>query len=310
MKSEGYKAVAIMGATGVGKSALALRLAKTLGTSIITCDSMQLYQGLDIGTAKPSADDQQQAPHFLIDMLTLPDTCSAMVWVDAAAKAIHRENQAGRVPLIVGGTGLYLKALVEGLADIPDEKPEVRQQLMEMAVDEKGLSLLYAELRQADPETAARLKAHDQQRIVRALGVYRSSGVPLSAWLRKPVKKQHIQCSVYALDMDRTLLRQRLKTRFQQMMTLGLLDETHWLASLKLAETHPAMRAVGYRQLLGYLYGKTSLQQAVDDGITATRRYAKRQRTWLRHQTHAIWGDASSVERAIDLQLRQEDKNQ
>lgn len=284
------KAVALVGATGTGKSALALQLAA--GSSIVSCDSMQVYRHLDIGTAKPTAGEMARVPHYLIDIMELPAICSAARWADEAAAVIARENEAGKVPLIVGGTGMYLRALVEGFADIPEEGEGVRARF-ELIRKEHGTPYLHELLGEVDPVMSDRLEQGDTQRIMRALCVFESSGVPLSQWQQQAANAPKIDCPTFVLNVPRELLRERIAGRFHQMMDEGWLDETRWLLEQKLEDTHPAMRAVGYRQLIGYLQGECSLEEAVQDGITATRRFAKRQNTWFRNQTSdAITGSA------------------
>jgi len=288
------KAVALMGATGAGKSALAMRAAQAFDGCIISCDSMQLYRGLDIGTAKPSKEEQGMVRHHLIDCAELSETWSAARWADAAAEIIADENSKGKVPLIVGGTGMYLRALTEGFADIPAEKPEVREALLSLQ-KEHGTPHLHAMLREVDPVTAERLHETDTQRIMRALGVFQSSGTPLSVWQAEGTSDRNVECPVVVLEVEREVLRERIADRFHAMLEAGWLDETRWLDSQNPDEMHPAVRAVGYRQLLSHLHGECSLDDAVRDGITATRRYAKRQQTWFRNQTpDATFGDADN----------------
>ncbi|MDQ7000480.1 MAG: tRNA (adenosine(37)-N6)-dimethylallyltransferase MiaA [Mariprofundus sp.] len=293
------KAVALMGATGTGKSALAMRVAQAANTSIICCDSMQLYRGLNIGTAKPTGAERAEVPHFMVDCCDLPDMYSAARWAKEARVVIEQENEQGRIPLIVGGTGLYLRALVEGFADIPTEKPQVRQRF-ETLQKEAGTSALYQLLQHKDPDMALRLKAGDTQRIMRALCVYESTGKTLSAWQQRDSEAVPIDCPVFVLDVERGILRQRLADRFHAMMKDGWLDEVRWLDEQKLPDSHPALRAVGYRQLLDFLHGRIVLEQAVNDGITATRRYAKRQVTWFHNQTpDAVHGDSETLEKLM-----------
>ena len=288
------RAVALMGATGTGKSALAMKLAQKFDTSIISCDSMQLYRGLDIGTAKPSKEEQALVRHHLIDCAEISETWSAARWADAAAAVITDENSRGKLPLIVGGTGMYLRALTEGFADIPAEKQEVREQLLVLQ-KEHGTPHLHAMLSDVDPVTAERLHDTDTQRIMRALGVFQSSGTALSVWQAEGTSDRNIECPVVVLEVEREVLREHIADRFHAMMGTGWLDETRWLDSQNPDEMHPAVRAVGYRQLLSHLHGECSLDDAIRDGITATRRYAKRQQTWFRNQTpDALFGDVDS----------------
>lgn len=300
--SEGdrLQAVALMGATATGKSALALEVAAAAQSSIICCDSMQLYRGLDVGTAKPTSAEREAVPHFLVNCCELPDLYSAARWAEEARLVIKAENAAGRTPLIVGGTGLYLKALLEGFADIPDEKPEIRKKF-EMMQWVEGTEGLYSYLQQHDAVMAARLNAGDSQRIMRALSVLESTGRSLAEWQAEASSKVvAMACPVFVLDVPREILRERIASRFQAMIENGWLDEVRWLAGLELVDTHPAMRAVGYRQLLDHLKGELTLEKAISDAVTATRRYAKRQVTWFNHQTpDALHGSADQLREKI-----------
>jgi len=292
------KAVALMGATGSGKSALAMALASSDDTCLISCDSVQVYRGLDIGTAKPTKTEQQQVRHALIDCADISEIWSAQTWVDAARLVIQQENEQGKVPIIVGGTGMYLKALLEGFAQVPAEKEGVREQF-EAIQHKKGTPYLHAQLKLVDEALANRLEPQDSQRIIRGLSVFESTGISLSTWHQNQDKaknkaKNSIHCPVFVLDVERERLRERIAVRFHQMMEQGWLAETQWLQAQRVPDTHPVMRAVGYRQLLNHLEGKCDLNEAVRDGITATRRYAKRQRTWFSNQTpNAVRGDAT-----------------
>lgn len=298
-------AIALMGATGTGKSALAMDVASQTATSIICCDSMQLYRGLDIGTAKPTPAERVAVPHYLVDCCELPDLYSAARWAEEARAVIRAENEQGRSPIIVGGTGFYLKALLEGFADIPEVKTEVREKY-ESIQRELGTEKLHELLVQLDPTMAERLKVADTQRIMRALCVLESSGVSLADWQAKAAAEHEpVACTVFVLDQPRELLRERLAGRFHQMVQNGWLEEVQWLMDLQLADSHPAMRAVGYRQLMDHLLGLNSLEQAVTDGITATRRYAKRQVTWFNHQVEdAVHGRADELKEKMMELLR------
>jgi len=296
-----------MGPTGVGKSALAMELARKKDMSIIVCDSMQVYRGLDIGTAKPAAAERKAVPHFLLDWIVLPDVCSAARWAAEAAAVIRRENAAGRTPLIVGGTGLYLRALLEGFADIPPVDAGVCRQL-ETELAAGGIQAMHRRLAACDAAAAARLSPNDTQRIMRALAVFESTGRPLSKWQRDAEAGEHREqflsaaaCPVFVLTVERDALRARIAARFHAMLGRGWLDEVRWLAGLNLPVTHPAVRAVGYRQLLRHVRGECAYEQAVAEGITATQRYAKRQLTWFRHQApDAVWGDMDMLHKMID----------
>jgi len=288
-----------MGATGCGKSALALALAQRFSTTIISCDSMQLYCGLDIGTAKPTQQDQQQVRHALIDVVTLPSSADAVWWATQARAVIAACNREGKVPLIVGGTGMYLRALLHGFSAIPPEDPTLRQRIVQCH-QQHGIAYLYRMLCRVDPVVAARLAAHDSQRIMRALTVAFSSHRPLSHWQQFQPTIAEIICPLLVLQMERSSLYSRLDQRFHAMMEQGWLQEVAWLQQQHPAADHPAMRAVGYRQLLAHLAGELTLDAAMEQAIIATRHYAKRQQTWFRHQCKdATCGDAAALHEAI-----------
>jgi len=302
------RAVALVGPTAAGKSELALDLAERLNAPIVVCDSVQVYCGLDIGSAKPSPQDRARVPHAMIDCCRLPDRFSAERWAEGARDAIRAWNAEGKVPLVVGGAGLYLRALLEGLAPIPAEDPEVRARLQQ-ELKARGVRALHAELAQVDPALAARLAPTDTQRVLRALGVWRSTGRPLSFWQRQRAQRAPIDCPVFVLDLAREPLYRRIEARFYAMLDAGWLNEVRWLASLSLPEDHPAARAVGYRQLLAAVRGATPLDAAIRQGIVATRRYAKRQRTWFRHQVQAAaWGEAAEIAPALARALQRQQR--
>ncbi|MDQ6956850.1 MAG: tRNA (adenosine(37)-N6)-dimethylallyltransferase MiaA, partial [Mariprofundaceae bacterium] len=294
-----WRAMALMGATGTGKTALALDVAEACGSVIISCDSMQLYRGLDIGTAKASSEERQRVVHHLIDCADISEVWSAQRWADAALEMIKQENEQHRIPLIVGGTGMYLRALVEGFAKIPEEKEGVRDYCVALQA-EHGTPYLHDLLKQCDPILAERLHNTDTQRIMRGLCIYKSTNEPLSTWqAEQEAQKEIIDCPVFVLDVPRPELRERLAKRIDVMMAAGWLDEVRWLKEQQVSELHPALRAVGYRQLLMYLNDECSLQEALRDAITASRKYAKRQVTWFRNQTpNAVQGDVEKLKQA------------
>ncbi|MDQ6952389.1 MAG: tRNA (adenosine(37)-N6)-dimethylallyltransferase MiaA [Mariprofundaceae bacterium] len=299
-----HRAIALMGATGTGKSALAITLAQQFNTSIISCDSMQLYRGLDIGTAKASLEERASVPHYLLDCADIQDIWSAQRWANEALSIIQQENKAGRTPIIVGGTGMYLRALLEGFADIPPINMTIREHFLSLQ-QEYGTPYLHQLLQVCDKDLAARLDATDSQRIMRGLCVFESTQKPLSIWQSEHEKKhESVDCPIFILSMERSQLCQRLEQRIDTMMQQGWLDEVRWLDAQNMPELHPALRAVGYRQMLDYLHGGGTLGDAIRDAKTATRRYAKRQVTWFKNQTpHAHKADAASLHTAIITQV-------
>jgi tRNA dimethylallyltransferase len=277
--------ICLAGPTASGKSALALRLADALNGDVefISVDSAQVYRGMDIGTAKPDAAERAQVPHHLIDLLDPEQAYSAAMFVRDATAAAAAIRARGRLPLLVGGTMLYFKALRDGLDAMPPADPALRAQLDARAAAE-GWPALHAELQRVDPATAARLAPHDAQRIQRALEVWLATGRPLSAFhARAEATSQAGRWPMVSLEpASRAWLHERIAVRFDAMLAAGLLDEVRRLRQRPaLRPELPSMRCVGYRQAWAALDAGT-LEGLRDAGIAATRQLAKRQITWLR----------------------------
>jgi tRNA dimethylallyltransferase len=304
-------AIAIVGPTASGKTAAALSLAQTLqaqgGVEIISVDSALVYRGMDIGTAKPSREELAAVPHHLIDTLDPLQSYSAAEFAKDASGLIRDIRMRGKTPLLVGGTMLYLKALLEGLNDMPAANPEVRRQIQQQA-DGLGWPAMHALLAQVDPITAARLAPGDSQRIGRALEVWTSTGQTLSSFhqnAKASAPTWHIP--IISLEpADRTWLHQRIAQRFDQMMALGFLDEVMRLkARGDLNPDLPAMRCVGYRQAwegLAMGWGEAEIRER---GIFATRQLAKRQITWLRSMPERLVVTADAGDAVAQAQMRQ-----
>ncbi len=272
-----------MGPTASGKSALALALAERLPVEIVSVDSAQVYQGMDIGTAKPDRATRERVAHHLVDLIPPTASYSAQRFVDDALAAIAAVRSRGGIPLLVGGTMLYFKTLLEGLSRLPPADPEIRRQL-EARAREEGWPALHAELARIDAITAARLERTDAQRIQRALEVYLSSGVPLSRLhgRRDPPAGLGRHLAI-ALLPDRARLHDVIAARFDAMLRAGLVAEVEALrARHDLRADLPAMRCVGYRQVWDVLEGHAPSETLRERGIAATRQLAKRQFTWLR----------------------------
>lgn len=283
----------LTGPTGAGKSDWAARLAECAPVELISVDSAQVYRGLDIGTAKPPRALRERIPHHLIDICDPTDSYSAGRFVGDALRCIHAIHARRRVPLLVGGTMLYLRALLQGLAPLPQAAPELRAELDARAL-QHGWPALHAQLAQLDPVAAARIAPNDSQRIQRALEVCFSSGRPLSELQRatsSPLADWPLH--YWALvPRERAQLHERLALRFTAMMAAGFLEEVALLrARGDLTARHPAMRAVGYRQLWAHLEGEYDLDQAMRRAVAATRQLAKRQLTWLRSEPRLQWLD-------------------
>jgi tRNA dimethylallyltransferase len=294
-------AIFLMGPTASGKTALAVSLVEGFPLEIISVDSALVYRGMDIGTAKPDAATLARAPHYLLDIRDPADTYSAAAFCDDARRLMADIVARGKVPLLVGGTMLYFRALLNGLDDLPRADATLRKKL-EMEAAARGWPALHAELAKVDPSTAARLAPNDAQRIGRALEVFQLSGTPMSALLDQAQSTLPYRVLQLALiPSDRAVLHQRIAERFDAMLAAGLLDEVVSLRrTYALNADLPAMRAVGYRQAWAYLEGELDIQALREQGIAATRQLAKRQLTWLRS-----WPDAVTLDGlASDLEAQ------
>lgn len=272
-----------MGPTASGKTALAVSLIERFPLEIISVDSALVYRGMDIGTAKPDAATLARAPHHLLDIRDPTETYSAAAFCDDARRLMAAIAARGMVPLLVGGTMLYFRALLQGLDDLPRADAALRKEL-EVEAAARGWPALHAELAVVDPATAARLAPNDSQRIGRALEIFRLSGTPMSALLDRVQSELPYRVLQLALiPSDRAVLHQRIAARFDAMLAEGLIDEVDTLRRrYALNADLPSMRAVGYRQAWAYLDGEIDLKDLREQGIAATRQLAKRQLTWLR----------------------------
>lgn len=297
--------VALMGPTASGKSALALAFAGAHGGEIVSVDSAQVYCGLDIGSAKPSAAERAQVPHHLIDVCAPSTPFSAAMFASAARVAVDDILARGKLPILAGGTGLYFQALLEGLAPMPESEPALRAALVERAARE-GAAALHAELAGVDPPAAARIRPGDVQRIVRALEVWQRSGVSISQWQARatPTRPPWRVLKLVLAPRHRAVLHARIASRFEAMLAAGFLDEVRALrADRHLRPELPAMRAVGYRQAWAYLAGEIDFATFRERAIAATRQLAKRQLTWLRGELDAQWFDPEAQALALNAAL-------
>ena len=291
-------AIALMGPTASGKTGLAVELVQRLGWEIVSVDSALVYRGMDVGTAKPDPEVLAKAPHRLIDILDPAESYSAARFRDDALAAMAEITAAGHVPLLVGGTMLYFEVLQHGLSPLPGADAELRAELDARAAVE-GWPILHAELARLDPVAAARIHPNDPQRIQRALEVCYISGKPISELqARVAVESAEYRYLKLALaPAKRAVLHEIIERRFRSMMEKGFLEEVKRLrARGDLHAGLPSMRAVGYRQLWEHLDGACGLEEAVRRGIVATRRYAKRQLTWLRAEPDTTWFDSSTTD--------------
>jgi tRNA dimethylallyltransferase len=275
--------VAILGPTASGKSELGMGLAERLSGEIVCCDSMQVYRGMDIGTGKPSAEEQARCPHHLLDLVEPGDAFHAAGWSDRAHSAINAIRARGHLPIVVGGTGLYFRALREGLFEAPPSDPSIRARHQAEAAA-TGLPALYQRLSDIDPEAAARIKPGDLIRISRALEIYEQTGVPISE-LRRRAARPSLPWRLFTVILDYPLenLRLRIQQRVDQMMAAGFLYEVKSLRAAGFGGSR-ALAALGYKQLSQHLDGLLTLEDAVAQTKAATAAYARRQRTWFRRE--------------------------
>ena len=301
-------AIFLMGPTAAGKTDLAIELAQAFPCDLISVDSALVYRGMDIGTAKPSAELLEAFPHQLIDVRDPAQSYSAAEFVSDALAAMAQSTAAGRIPLLVGGTMLYFKALIDGLADMPAADAEVRAAL-EAQAQTQGLAALHRKLAEVDPESAARIHPNDPQRLVRALEVYQVSGMSMSEHRARQTAQKagagtpdggvlpYTVAQLAIAPAQRQVLHQRIEQRFMQMVEQGFVEEVELLRSRQdLNAELPSMRAVGYRQVWRYLDGDYSEHEMVERGVIATRQLAKRQLTWLRGWEGVHWLDSSACD--------------
>ncbi|HEY0706031.1 MAG TPA: tRNA (adenosine(37)-N6)-dimethylallyltransferase MiaA [Polyangia bacterium] len=297
--------LAILGPTAAGKSALGLQLADRLGGEIVCCDSMQVYRGMDIGTGKPTAEEQRLVPHHLLDLVNPDESFHAAAWAERARKAIAASTGRGRLPIVVGGTGLYFRALVAGLFEAPPSDPAIRARHEEEA-RALGTPALHARLQQIDPVAAARIMPNDLLRISRALEVFEQTGVPLTALQRAAVAPGDLRPFTIVLEPSLDELRVAIDQRVDAMMAAGFLDEVARLRAAGFGATR-ALAGLGYRQLGMHLDGALARSAAVSETKRVTVAYARRQRTWFRKEradlraTSAV--DAASLSDTIAARL-------
>lgn len=298
-------AIFLMGPTASGKTDLAIALRQQLPVEVISVDSALIYKGMDIGTAKPTAAELALAPHHLIDILDPAESYSAMNFRADALQAMQEISEQGKIPLLVGGTMLYYKALLDGLSPLPSADPEIRQQI-EQKAEQFGWNTLHQELSQIDPISAARINPNDSQRINRALEVFYLTGKTMTELTTQQGEQLPYRLLQFAIaPAERSVLHQRIEQRFHKMMENGFLDEVKKLHQR--ADLHinlPSIRCVGYRQMWEHLQGDVSLDEAIFKGICATRQLAKRQITWLRGwNDELIWLDSLNPQQAQQLAI-------
>jgi tRNA dimethylallyltransferase len=299
-----FDVLVIGGATASGKTGVGIALAQALGGEIVSADARQIYRHMDIGTAKPTVEEQQQATHHLIDIVDPDDKYSAGQFAKDAKKVVSNIVDEGKVPIFVGGAGLYLRAFFDGFAPMPDIPDEIRSRLRTEA--EKGLAPLYTQLQSIDPEWANKIQPQDRQRIIRGLEVYEATGKTLTHFQNLPPEPAggHWKSRWFGLDWPRELLYERINARALKMVEEGLVAEVEGLREMGYSPDLNALKTFGYREFFDHLDGKRSLDEAIQELQQGSRRYAKRQLTWFRGDTRMTWIAADNADPISEI-LRQ-----
>ncbi len=286
--------IVIAGPTASGKTGLSIALAKQLNTEIVSADSMQIYRYMDIGSAKPNAEEMDGVIHHLMDVVSPFEEFSVKQYADLAKKAIREIQTKGKIPIMVGGTGLFINSVIDNITFSETENDEnIRRELHQYA-EKNGNQALHKILEEIDPDSAQKIHYNDVKRTVRAVEIFRTTGIPMS----EHVKQSKMFPSPYALfyiglNMDRAALYEKINQRVDRMMECGLLEEVQKLLSMGLDDSCQSMQGIGYKELIWHLQGKLSLEQAVERIKQESRRYAKRQLTWFRRDERIRWFDAS-----------------
>lgn len=300
----------ITGPTACGKSDLAMQLAKACDGEIICMDSMQIYRHMDIGTAKPTAEEQSEVPHHMLDIIEPGETFSVAAYSRMAEECAAQITARGHVPVFVGGTGFYLRALRHPMAmGGTAASPEIRAQLENEADGPDGPRMLHERLEQVDPVTAQRLHVNDVRRVIRALEVYSVTGKPFSQQPRMEEEKPRFDYRVICLNRERKTLYERIELRVDRMMEMGLKDEVARLLEMGVSPSAQAMQAIGYKEIIPLVQNTCSYDEAVSLLKLNTRHYAKRQLTWMRREEEVLWLDADQpdlLSKAMDYLTRKD----
>ena len=300
--------IVLVGPTAIGKSRVGLEIAKALGTEVLTADSTQVYRGMDIGTDKPSQAECQEVPHRLIDLVNPDEPFNVGEYRRHAVAEIHRLHHEHRIPLVVGGTGLYVRVLLRGLWSGPPVDRALRGQL-EQEAQERGLAALHDELGEVDPLTAQRVHPNDSIKMLRALEIYRQTGFPASqVHLEHGFQDQPFSALVLGLTMDREALYRRIDDRVHVEIDNGLVDETRRLLAKGYSRNLTSMKSLGYRQMAGFLEGEYSFEEAVRQLKRDTRHFAKRQMTWFRKEPDMEWLEIDHDEAMTNITNRALDR--
>ncbi|MDM8516638.1 tRNA (adenosine(37)-N6)-dimethylallyltransferase MiaA [Desulfobacterales bacterium HSG16] len=295
------KIVVICGPTGIGKTGIAMNLAETFNGRIVSADSVQIYRHMDIGTAKASVPEQARVPHYMIDIIAPDTSFDAARYATDADKCIHNLAEKKILPIVAGGTGLYIKALIHGIFKDQSADLQVRCRLKQEA-ENLGGKFLFQRLEKIDPETAGRIHINDTYRIVRALETYEVTGVPLSEYHKNHrFDEKRFDAVKIGLQMDRNLLYERIERRVDLMIEAGLVDEVKNLVKMGYGPDLKSMQSIGYRQMLDYINGNMEWDEAVRILKRDTRRYAKRQFTWFRKDKEINWFEPDQISKITNL---------
>ncbi|NLT65244.1 MAG: tRNA (adenosine(37)-N6)-dimethylallyltransferase MiaA [Acidobacteria bacterium] len=287
--------IAIIGPTASGKTRLAISLALQFGGEIVSCDALQVYRGMDIGTAKASAAEQELVTHHMLDIQDPDREFSAGDYQRMARAVLRQISVRGLIPFVTGGTGFYLRALIEGLFEGPERSEQLRER-MRSIISRKGPAILHRALKRVDPDSAARIADADAERIIRAYEVYLATGKTMSWWQKQPRNAlEDYRWLKIGIEVPREELYRRINTRVEEMFQRNFVEEVEGL--LKRYPSAQAFKAIGYRQVAAYLQGKISLAQAIEETQLHSRRYAKRQLTWFRSDKTIIWLGIDNVEK-------------
>ena len=280
--------VCVVGPTAVGKTALSIDIAKRFNGEVISGDSMQVYRGMDIATAKVTKEEKQNVPHHLLDILEPDEEFSVFDFKSKVTELITEIRSRGRLPIIAGGTGMYLDSIIRDYA-LSDEKRDLAyEQKIKADIDNSGIDAVYDRLVEVDPEQAGKTHKNNVRRVIRALEVYDRTGQTMTEYQQRQQDESPYNVILIGLDMDRALLYERINTRVDHMVELGLFQEARYFYDLGLKDA-PSMRAIGYKELIGYFEGKLSEEEVIDLLKRNSRRYAKRQLTWFRNKMDVNW---------------------